>query len=188
MPTSRRIRRAVFQSITARTAGFNTIEVGELSSAGKLWMCVLMTIGGSPASTAGGMKTATVALLILAAWSVLKRRDEVEAFKRSIAAELIRRTVTLAALYMMLLMTITLLLCITMRGHDFLGLFFEASSACGTVGLSTGVTKLLTTSGKFVIVVGMFVGRLGPLTLLLALTSKFRNVRYAFPRENVVIG
>lgn len=188
MSTGKRIREAVFQSITARTAGFNTIEMAELTNAGKLWMCVLMTVGGSPASTAGGMKTVTIALIILAAWSVLRRRTELEAFHRSISMEVLRRTITLAVLYMMLLLTVTILLCVTMRGHNFVDLLFEASSACGTVGLSTGVTRRLTTPAEFVIMGGMFIGRLGPLTLLLALTSRFRNVRYTFPREDVVIG
>ena len=189
MTRPRRAREALFQSITARTAGFNTIDIGELSNAGKLWLCALMTIGGSPASTAGGMKTATVALLVMATWSVLRRRNEVEIFHRSISTELLRRTVTLAVLYLVLLWIVTLLLCVTMRRPgQFIDLFFEACSACGTVGLSTGITGKLTPSAKYVIIGGMFIGRLGPLTLLLALTSKIRHVRYSYPDENVVIG
>jgi len=189
MNRARRARAVVFQSITARTAGFNTIDMRELSSAGKLWMCGLMIVGGSPASTAGGMKTATFALLIAATWCVLRRRNEVEIFRRSISAELLRRTVTLAVLYLLLLGTITLLLCVTMRlPGQTVDLFFEACSACGTVGLSTGITGKLTQAGKYVIITGMFVGRLGLLTLLLALTAKVRHVRYSYPNENVVIG
>ena len=184
-----RVREAIFHSISARTAGFNTIDMAELTSAGKLWLCGLMVVGGSPASTAGGMKTATLALLIAATWSVLRRRNELEIFNRSVASELLRRAVTLAVLYMVLLGTVTLLLCVAMRRPtQFIDLLFESCSACGTVGLSTGITRELTWFGKFVIIGGMFAGRLGPLTLLLGLTSKIRHVRYSYPRENVVIG
>jgi len=189
MDRSSRIGEVMFQSVSARTAGFNTINMKELSSAGKLWMCGLMTIGGSPASTAGGMKTATFALLVMATWSVLRRRNELEIFNRSISAELLRRTVTLAVLYMALLGTVTLLLCVAMRGAEsFINILFEACSACGTVGLSTGVTGKLDVFGKLVVIGGMFAGRLGPLTLLLALTSKIKHVQYSYPNENVVIG
>jgi len=189
MPMDERVGHAVFQSITARTAGFNTIDMSELSSAGKLWMCGLMIIGGSPGGTAGGMKTITFAILLIAAYSVLRRRDEVEVFRRSLPAEMLRRAVTVAGLYLGLVAVIGLLLCIAMRtGFDPVDLLFEACSACGTVGLSAGVTGSLNLLGKCVIIGGMFVGRIGPLTILLAVTSKVRRVQYVYPRENVVIG
>jgi len=189
MPVSQRTREALFQSITARTAGFNTIDMAELSDAGKLWMCVLMTIGGSPASTAGGMKTVTIALLVMVAWCQLRRRREIEAFRRSIPVTIIGRAVTLAVLYMALLGVVVLLLCVAQGpGYDFIDLLFEASSACGTVGLSTGVTAGLSQFGKCVIIGGMFVGRLGPLTLLWALTIRLRHVDYSYPPEGLIIG
>ena len=188
MPAGQKMREAVFQSITARTAGFNTIDVNELSNAGKLWICGLMTIGGSPAGTAGGMKTVTFALLVLTAYCVLRRRRGLEVFGRSIPAELLRKTVTVAFLYLSLVAAVTLLLCVAMRGQSFINLLFEACSACGTVGLSTGVTRSLNEFGKSVIICGMFLGRIGPLTLLLGLTSRARHVRYEYPTENVVIG
>jgi trk system potassium uptake protein TrkH len=188
-PPARQFRGALFQSITARTAGFNTLDMGQdLSDSGRLWMCGLMIVGGSPASTAGGMKTATVALLLLTAWSMIRRRGEVEAFKRSLSATLVERAVTLAVLYLALVAVVTMLLCMTMPGRDFMRLFFEACSACGTVGLSTGITPELSLSAKAVVIFGMFVGRIGPLTLLLALTTRMRPARYAYPTEHVVIG
>jgi trk system potassium uptake protein TrkH len=183
-----RVRAAVFQSITARTAGFNTIDMAELSAAGKLWMCALMTIGGSPASTAGGMKTMVVALLALTAWSSLRGRPAVEAFHRTVSHDLVRKAVTLAVLYLLLVLIVTLLLCVEMRGHDLVDLLFEACSACGTVGLSTGVTANLTFSSKIVIIAAMFVGRLGTLTMLLAFSRRMKPVEYAYPGEDVVIG
>ena len=189
MGAMRRVREAAFQSATARTAGFNTIKMSELSDAGKLWMCVLMVTSGSPASTAGGMKTVALALLVITAVCVIRRRNEVEVFRRSIAGELLHRTVTLVVLYMSLVMTVTLLLCVAMRpGYNFIDLLFEACSACGTVGLSTGVTGGLDLFGKYIIVAAMFAGRLGPLTFLLAATSGMRHLRYTYPAENVLIG
>ena len=184
-----RVREALFQSITARTAGFNTVDMqDDLSDSGRLWMCGLMTIGGSPASTAGGMKTVTLAVLLLACWSMMRRRNSVEAFQRTVSEVLVRRATTLMVLYAGLLGLVTLLLCVTMPGQDFMRLLFEACSACGTVGLSTGITPSLTLPAKLVVIVGMFAGRLGPLTLLLALTVKMRQIRYSYPSEDLVIG
>ena len=184
-----KIGSAVFQSISARTAGFSTIDLSELSNAGKLWMCWLMIIGGSPAGTAGGMGTATAAILLATIYSVMRRREEVEIFRRGIAADIVRRSVAVAALYLALVGGITLLLCVAMRtGYAFIDLFFEACSACGSVGLSVGVTPGLNVFGKMVIVAGMFLGRVGPLALLLALVGRVRPADYACPRENVVIG
>ena len=189
MTLRQRLPQAVFQSVTARTAGFNTIDVAELSDTGKAWLCGLMIVGGSPAGTAGGMKTITFALLLITVGSVLLRREEVEVFRRSLPAEMLGKVVTLAVLYLTWVATVTLLLCTAMRtGYSFIDLFVEACSACGTVGLSAGVTGSLNLFGKVVIMAGMFVGRLGPLTVLLALTSRVRHVNYAYPRENVVIG
>ncbi len=183
-------RESVFQSVTARTAGFNTVNMNRLSTGGKLWMCILMVIGGSPASTAGGMKTTTLAVLVLTIWCMLRRRERVEAFKRSITEPFVRKAVTLAGLYLTLVLGVTLLLCVTLsnRGLTFMQIFFEACSACGTVGLSCGVTERLTTAAKYVIIFAMFIGRLGPLTLLLALTVRLKTVKYAYPSEEVVLG
>ena len=185
---NQRIKGAVFQSITARTAGFNTVDMSELSNAGKLTMCALMTVGGSPASTAGGMKTVTLALLLLAAWSVLMRREDVEIYHRSLPRQLVRKAVTLAVLYLLLVFVVTVLLSVAMREEKFIDVLFEACSACGTVGLSTGVTKRLNLMGKYVVIAGMFIGRLGLITVLLALTSRLRHVKYTYPHEHVIIG
>jgi trk system potassium uptake protein TrkH len=101
---------------------------------------------------------------------------------------LLRRAVTVALLYMMLVGTVTLLLCLAMPRWDFLKLFFEACSACGTVGLSAGITGQLGLMGKLVAIFGMFAGRVGPLTLLLAVTTHIRPVKYTYPSETVLIG
>ena len=189
LSAGQRLRAAVFQSVTARTAGFNTVNIAELSPAGKLGLCGLMVVGGSPASTAGGMKTVTVALFVLTAVAALRRRCELEAFRRSVSLELLRKAVAIGVLYLSLVCAVTLLLTVLMGGgHAFIDLLFEACSACGTVGLSAGVTQHLTAGAKGVIVAGMFAGRVGPLTLLLAMTSHLRHVNYSYPTENVLIG
>ena len=129
-----------------------------------------MIIGGSPASTAGGMKTVTFAVMALAVWSTLRRRRNVELFGRSLSAGTIRRAFTLGAMYVTFLAVIVLLLCVAQGPTSrFMEVLFESASACGAVGLSTGLTTHLTLGGKFVIIAGMFVGRVGPLTLLLGL-------------------
>jgi len=186
-----RARESIFSSVTARTAGFNTINMNELNDAGKLWMCGLMTVGGSPAGTAGGMRTVTLAVLVLVACSVLRNRSELEAYNRSIAGDVIRKAVTLAILYLAVLLRVTILLSLTLTGEnppELVDVLFEASSACGTVGLSTGVTKLLTEPAKYIVICAMFVGRLGPLTLLLAMAGRARRTQYSYPSENIIIG
>ena len=188
MGTAQRLPHALFHSVSARTAGFNTLNMGELSNAGKLVLCCLMVVGGSPAGTAGGMKTVTAALLMLTTWCAIMRRNGVEVFKRNISAELLRKAVTLAAMYLALVGIVTLLLAVAMRDWNFVDLLFEACSACGTVGLSTGVTPNLNVFGKLVLVVGMFLGRVGPVTLLLAFTTRMRRLAYSYPDENVIVG
>lgn len=188
MSYPQRIGAAIFQSVTARTAGFNTLDMGQLSEGGKLWMCGLMVVGGSPASTAGGLKTATAAVLVLAAISVLMQRSETEAFRRSLSSLLLRRAVTFAVLYLILVFAVALVLTVALRGERLIDILFEACSACGTVGLSTGLTGRLGLAGKFVVMVGMFVGRIGPLTLLMALTAQIRKVQYAYPSEPIQLG
>jgi len=179
---------ALFQSITSRTAGFNTIDIGALAPASKLLLCGLMSVGGSPASTAGGVKTVTLVLLALAVWNTMRRRKEFELFSRCISAELVRRTVALAVLYFALVAAVTLALTTVMPGTPVVDLLFEACSASGTVGLTTGITPGLTPLAKMIIMAAMFAGRIGPLTILLALTTRLRPADYSYPTEHVIIG
>ncbi len=188
MSGTTKLREAFFLSITSRTAGFNTININELSNANKLMLCGLMSVGGSPAGTAGGMKTTTLAILFLAAYCMIRRRGELEVFKRSMAGVVLQRAAAIAILYGMLLMAVTLLLCHMMQGYAFIDLLFEASSACGTVGLSTGITRQLTMMAKIVVIGAMLAGRLGPLTIVLALTIRPRKTKYSYPSEHVIIG
>jgi len=187
---SQRLLDAVFQSVSARTAGFNTVDTssGNLSSSTLLVLIALMFIGGSPASTAGGIKTVTFALLLAAVAATLRQRPNVEMFKRTIAPVLIRRAMAVALLFLILVWLVGLTLVMTHPQMNSLELLFEATSACGTVGYSTGITPHLNLVGRICIIVAMFAGRLGPLTLLFALTKPGKTIRYDYPRENVVTG
>jgi len=189
LPLGAQVRQAWFQAVTARTAGFNTIDLDELSAAGKLWIITLMAIGGSPASTAGGFKTVTLAVVALMVWSVLRRRPHVEAFGRTLETALLRRTVVLFMLFLALLVATTLLLAVAQGpAASLVDVMFEAVSACGTVGLSLGETGRLTLGGKLVLAAAMYAGRVGPLTLLMSLTAGGAAARYRYPSETLVVG
>ena len=181
---------ALFQSITARTAGFNTVDISATSASSKFILILLMFIGGSPGSTAGGIKTVTLAVVVMTAIAALRKRQEVEMFKRSVRIVVVGRAVTVTLLFLAVLFTATLALSITENTNGFTmsDIMFEASSALGTVGLTTGITASLTTAGKFIIIATMLIGRLGPLTLLAALTFDLKPARYNYPDEAVIVG
>jgi trk system potassium uptake protein TrkH len=184
------VREALFQSVTARTAGFSTVDIGVLSDASKLILILLMFIGGSPGGTAGGIKTVTLAVVVMAIVATLRRREEVQLFHRSVRLMLVRRAMTVIVLLAIALFATTLGLCITETSNDFttMQMAFEAASALGTVGLSSGITPALTTAGKLIIIVAMLVGRLGPLTLLASMTFNLKLARYSYPDEAIVVG
>lgn len=181
---------ALFQSITARTAGFNTVNIAAMSEAGKMVIMMLMFIGGSPGSTAGGIKTVTLALVVMVIYATLRKRPEVELFKRSVRMVVVGRAITVMLLFagLLILMTMLLVLSESGRGWPLLDLAFETASALGTVGLSTGVTPTLTTAGKWIIILTMLIGRLGPLTLLVGLTFNLKPASYDYPSEPLMIG
>jgi len=181
---------ALFQSITARTAGFNTVDISTLSASSRFILILLMFIGGSPGSTAGGIKTVTLAVVIMTAVTALRKRWEVEMFRRSVRVVVVGRAITVTLLFVAVLFTATLALSITENGNNFTmsDIIFESASALGTVGLTTGITASLTTVGKLIIIAVMLIGRLGPLTLLAALTFNLKPVRYSYPDEAIIVG
>jgi trk system potassium uptake protein TrkH len=189
-PMENTITNALFQSITARTAGFNTVDIYAMSPSGKFILILLMFIGGSPGSTAGGIKTVTLAVIVMAAIAALRKRQEVEMFRRSVRVVVVGRAVTVTLLFVAVLFGGTLALSITENSNYFTmsDIMFEAASALGTVGLTTGITSLLTTAGKLIIIAMMLIGRLGPLTLLAALTFNLKPARYNYPQEAVIVG
>ncbi len=193
---------ALFQSITARTAGFNTIPIKDLCASSKFILILLMFIGGSPGSTAGGIKTVTLAVVVLTVIATLRKRNEIEMFKRSVRMVVVGRAITVTLLFVAVLFGATLALSITENANiadsanmsdsashfTILDIMFEAASALGTVGLTTGYTPHLTTIGKLIIIAIMLIGRLGPLTLLAALTFNLKPVQYNYPDEAVIVG
>jgi trk system potassium uptake protein TrkH len=189
MPVLYRARAAVFHSVSARTAGYNTCAMGEeaISPAGHLLMTLLMFIGGSPGSTAGGIKTVTIAVMLYGLLATLHRREHVEAFARTIPEEVIRRAAVVTLVMASFVAAGTFLLCLTERA-SLLAILFEVVSACGTVGLSTGLTPRLTIPGQLIIMAAMFAGRLGPVTVMIGLARRVTPARYEYPAEHVTIG
>lgn len=185
-----RIAGALFQSITARTAGFNTVDIAAMSASSRLVLILLMFIGGSPGSTAGGIKTVTLAVVVMTAVAALRRRQEVEMFRRSVRMVVVGRAATVTLLFVTVLLAGTLLLNVTenSRGFTMSQIMFEAASALGTVGLTTGITPFLTTAGKLTIIAMMLIGRLGPLTLAAALTFNLKPAKYNYPDEAIMVG
>ena len=190
---------AWFQSVTFRTAGFNTVDLGELQPATKLVAILLMVIGASPGSTGGGMKTIVFAIGVLGIVAVLRGRTHVEAFGRTISESIINRAFAIVFVTVFTLMITTILLVIFERRPElFLDHLFEATSAVGTVGVSTTVdnldgtrsstTQSLSLPSRFVIIFAMLLGRVGPLTLLLALSGDQPQARYQYPTETVSLG
>jgi trk system potassium uptake protein TrkH len=180
-----RLQATVFLSISARTAGFNTVDLRELSDAGKLWLCGLMLVGGSPGGTAGGMKTVTAFLLVAAVASCLRRRPETHIFDRPVSPRLIEKALTAAVLYLALVALTALGLSVLMRpGYSFLDILFESCSACGAAGLSTGLTPSLNDEAKYLLLAAMFAGRLGVLSLFLALAGRPRASGQTHPSHD----
>jgi trk system potassium uptake protein TrkH len=180
---------AWFQSVTARTAGFNTVPIAALSEPTRLLLMALMFVGASPGSTGGGVKTVAIAVLVLTLRAVMRNRDNAEAFQRSIPQFQVYRAALIVASSAVMLFVMTMALLLTENRHgQFLDFAFETQSALATVGLSTGVTPELSRAGRFVIVLSMFIGRVGPLTMIMALTRVEQPDRFRYPAETVALG
>ncbi len=178
----------LFQSVTPRTAGFNTLDYSRMETPSILFTALLMFIGGNPGSTAGGIKTVTFFVLAANAWSVVRGRAELDLFGRRIAQNTVVRAGVIAFGGVMVLGAALTLLTLTEPEGAFLPLFFEAVSAFGTVGLSLGITGSLSAAGKCVIIVLMYLGRIGLVTFALALVAEPPAGAVRYPAEEVVIG
>jgi len=186
-PVGQRIIYSLFQSVTTRTAGFNTADLSQLSDPGKLIMMVLMLIGGSPGSTAGGMKTTTVATLFLAAMTVFRRRDDVECFKRRIAEDAVRNAGAILFMYLTLFFTSGAVISM-IENIPLITCLFETGSAVGTVGLTLGITPSLSLPSQIILMVLMFLGRVGGLTLIYAALPSRADTESRLPQEKISIG
>ncbi|HWP98678.1 MAG TPA: TrkH family potassium uptake protein [Syntrophomonadaceae bacterium] len=187
MPWMTKVLASFFQSVTSRTAGFNTLDLGTLLPSSQLMIIVLMFIGGSPGSTAGGIKTTTITLLLAAVYSMVRGRKDTEIMEHRIAFEDLVRALTVVAMYAFIVLLVTFLLMLT-HNESFMTVLFEVCSAIGTVGLSLGLTSKLTAFGQMLIILTMFLGRIGPLTLAFALAYKGNRADYRYPPGKVMIG
>lgn len=176
-----------FQSVTARTAGFNTLDLGKIFSASAIFIMFLMFIGASPGGTGGGIKTTTFALIFLTIRSVLRNSRDTIIFNRRIPPETVRRAFAITILGLVAIIFPIFFLTVTEK-MALTPLAFEVFSAFGTVGLSMGITPFLSPIGKVIIITTMFIGRVGPLTLLLALALRQKETRIEPPKEGVSIG
>ncbi|MBP0980677.1 MAG: Trk family potassium uptake protein, partial [Oscillospiraceae bacterium] len=178
---------SLFQSVTTRTAGFNTVDFSLISEAGLGIMMVLMLIGGSPGSTAGGMKTTTFAVMLSTAVSVFQRKEHTHFFGRRIAEETIRNAATIITMY------ITLFLCggfiiSRVESLPLITCLFETASAVGTVGLTLGITPNLGTLSRCILIFLMYLGRVGGLTLIFSALSGIRGNTARLPQEKLTVG
>lgn len=185
---------SLMQSVTARTAGFNSISQSGMTYASKFLTILLMFIGGSPSGTAGGVKTATMGVLVIAVISVIKGNKTTSFYERNIPFEILQKALAIFFLSLGVLIMVTMLLSFTERGsafhYEFMDLLFETTSALATTGVSTGITPHLSTAGKIIISATMFMGRVGPISIAVALTKKQGKIQsdIGFPDGRIIVG
>ncbi|MEY9975486.1 TrkH family potassium uptake protein [Lysinibacillus sp. RC79] len=178
----------LYQAVTSRTAGSNTLPIGDLTHSTLFLIIWLMFIGAGSGSTAGGIKITTFAILIATMWSQLKGKEDVVLFRRRIVHETILKALTVTMCGMMIVVLVTIVLSIIEQRHSFMMYLFEATSAFSTTGLSMGLTPELSSGGRLLIILTMFAGRLGPLTIAFAITKRRKTEAFRHPKGNIMIG
>lgn len=186
-PVAERLLPALFQSVTLRTAGFNTVDLSKLSPSTQSIMILWMLIGGSPGSTAGGMKTTTIAVLFLTARAVFKRKEQTECLGRRIENDTILHAAAILVMYFVLFFFSGIAIS-QIEGLPLLDCLFETASAIGTVGITLGITSRLGLISRAILIVLMFLGRVGGLTLIYAAQSARRGTQSALPLERITVG
>ena len=187
MDIKSRIFNSLFQSVTTRTAGFNTYDLTKLNSGGISIMIVLMLIGGSPGSTAGGMKTTTFAVVILTAISVFRRKEHTDFAGRSIADSVLRNAIAIVTMYLILFLTGGVVIT-AVEGLPMMTCMFETASAVGTVGLTLGITPNLSIVSRIILIALMYIGRVGGLTLLFSAVTPGQSSMSRLPQEKLTVG
>jgi len=187
LPFPQKMLNAFFMSVTPRTAGFSTVDVGKLGTYTLHFIIILMFIGGATGSTAGGIKVNTFGMLMLTIWSSIQGMEHARAFGREFTTTQVYRALAVLMLSLGIVAVATFALTVTEQ-HIHLSLLFETVSAFGTVGLSTGITPFLSTAGRLIVTITMFVGRLGPLTIALSLLQRLQPSTYRQPEEAIRIG
>ena len=173
---------------SARTAGFNTVDFAGLREGTLLFVMLMMFIGGSPGSTAGGVKTTTFTVLVMAVWAVARGHGRPALFMRRIDAALVTKAAVVSTLVILLIGGAVTVLTFTEDHLATLPLLFEVVSAVGTVGLSTGITPELSATGRFIVIALMFLGRIGLITFATAVAARRENEHVRYPSEELVIG
>lgn len=182
-----KILASYFQSVTLRTAGFNTIPLGELRNSTIFMCCILMFIGASPGSTGGGIKTTTFGVILFYVIGIVKKKENVEIFNRRLDWEIMNRALAILVLAITYVIIVIMLMLIA-ENFSPEEIMFEVISAFGTVGLTLGITPDLTTFSKLLLIVTMFIGRLGPMTFALAIGETKKKALSKYPKENILVG
>ncbi len=176
-----------FQSVSARTAGFNSVDLTKITNISKFALVILMIIGASPGGTGGGIKTSTFAISILSIKNILNGENKIVLFKREIPYFQILRAFSLIAAYIFVLIVATLSM-LYFYNYDFMDMLFEVASALGTVGLSLGITMKIGTAGKLILIFCMFIGRIGTNALILSLLGHDNPTKIRYPEEKIILG
>ncbi|MDQ7793854.1 MAG: TrkH family potassium uptake protein [bacterium] len=182
-----RVLASIFQAVTPRTAGFNTLPTGALRDTTLLFLILLMLIGASPGSTGGGIKTTTFWVLLATARAILDGRSEITVFERRLSRVVTDKALVILVLALGVVFATALVLTVTEQA-PFLQVLFEATSAFGTVGLSTGITPQLSLLGRLLLPLTMFVGRLGPVTVAMAIAHRQKAATVRYPEDRVIVG
>lgn len=186
MSMANKLKVSAFQAVSPRTAGFNTIDLAKLTDSSKFFTLILMFIGGSPASTAGGVKTTTIAVLILTMVAFVRNKD-VEVYGRRINYSIVNKAMTIIVIAFFIITLGAMFISIANPELEFMDILFEVVSAFGTVGLTLGITTKLTGISKFILILTMFAGRVGALTIVMALAGRDKKIDYQLPEGNVIL-
>ena len=181
-----RILASLFQAISPRTAGFNSVDLNMLSESSQLMTILLMIVGGSPGSTAGGIKTTTLALALLCVRSVFQNQETIQCFNRRIPYDILRNAIAILAMYLGLMFSASFLI-VWLEHATLMEAAFEAASAVATVGLTLGITGDLTAASRIILILLMYFGRVGGLTMLYALTNR-KKLPVLLPQERINVG
>jgi trk system potassium uptake protein TrkH len=189
LPFDQKINAAFFQSVTSRTAGYNSIDIDGMTEVSKMFTIFLMFVGAAPGSTAGGVKVTTLAILIMSIVSNIKGEEQTVILKRRVEQEVVNKSLAIIGLSVILVFSMTTLI-ISIEGLPFVNVLFECTSAFGTVGLSTGITPGLTEISKILLAFMMFLGRVGPLTFAVAIAMRKKKSlqNSVYPEGKIMVG
>ncbi|WP_186430973.1 TrkH family potassium uptake protein [Clostridium sp. BSD9I1] len=183
-----KILSSFFAAVTPRTAGFNSISTSDMTNAGVFLTIILMFIGGAPGSTAGGIKITTAGVLAMTVISIVKGREDTEIYKKRLAKDTVYKSLSITIIALALVITVIMLLSLTEPSASLEYILYEATSAFGTVGMSLGLTTELSFAGKIVVGFTMYCGRLGPLTVFLALANRVNSNKIKYPEDKILVG